>query len=272
MANREQGSITSTASTQQQIKRRLVGFYRRHVRDVYQDSIVRAVALARRGLGMSYTLHIADARRLTLQYDEATVKPIRRDVMQAMFGTSEATLAALEADFDKVMAYLDEDAKKGANMPHDIITLYTLVRLLQPGRCIETGVLRGVSSVAFLQAFEEVGQGFLHSIDVRPAGDLVPEALRPRWQLHIQDDPDNPLLPKILQEGDTLDFFFHDSNHTRDHMLWEYEQAWPHLRGGGILGSHDVVHTSAFDEFYAQHQADIAGRYVVGNIGFLVKR
>lgn len=270
MANGEQRSIPPTR--QQQIKRWLVGVYRRNVRDAYQDVVARRVALVRRAMGMSYTLHFNDAMPLTLQYNEEKLQPVRVEVMKKWFGASDELLAAIEADFaTQVMVHIDDEYVGGANTPiHDILTLYMLTRLAQPERCIETGVFKGVSSLTLLQAFEENGHGVLHSIDIYPSGELVPDALRSRWHLYIQEG--DPVLPDLLAEHAPVDFFFHDSDHTRDHMLWEYEQAWPYLRAGGILGSHDVVHTSAFDEFYTQHQAEIDGRYFVGNIGFVVKR
>ena len=38
-----------------------------------------------------------------------------------------------------------------------------------------------------------------------------------------------------------IGLFFHDSLHTREHMLFEFETAWPHLAGGGYLVADDVL-------------------------------
>ena len=46
-----------------------------------------------------------------------------------------------------------------------------------------------------------------------------------------------------------MDAFFHDSLHTFDHMTFEYRTAWPFLRPGGVLLSHDVHWNRAFPRF-----------------------
>jgi hypothetical protein len=47
-------------------------------------------------------------------------------------------------------------------------------------------------------------------------------------------------LPRLVSSLGGVDFFFHDDLHLPDHMLWEYEFIWNHLRDGGVLASHDV--------------------------------
>jgi hypothetical protein len=44
----------------------------------------------------------------------------------------------------------------------------------------------------------------------------------------------------LLERVRGLDLFHHDSLHTFDHMMWEYETVAPYLRPGGVLASHDV--------------------------------
>jgi hypothetical protein len=46
-----------------------------------------------------------------------------------------------------------------------------------------------------------------------------------------------------------LDLFYHDSLHTFEHMLWEYQTAWRFLRDGGILLSDDIFWNRAFRIF-----------------------
>ena len=41
----------------------------------------------------------------------------------------------------------------------------------------------------------------------------------------------------------------HDSEHSFDCMWFEYNEAWPHLRAGGVLLSDDVNSTEAFSRF-----------------------
>ncbi len=156
----------------------------------------------------------------------------------------------------------------GMGGPHTEI-LYLFTRATRPKVVVETGVELGVSSAYFLQALSDNGAGELWSIDLPTVGaqgrvnqdgrtDLahvdslaqvgaaVPERLRARWHLLLGDAKD--LLPS-LKAPEPWDLFFHDSEHSRAHMLWEYETAWPHLRAGGFLLSDDVPDNDAFVTF-----------------------
>ncbi len=146
------------------------------------------------------------------------------------------------------------------------IPLYLLIRKLKPAIVIETGVHRGVSSFFILQAFEENNHGMLYSIDLpfasyetdtgvvtksglsaQKTGVCVPKELRKRWNLILGDSKIE--LPKILEKCKTVDFFIHDSQHTYEHMMWEFDTAWPHIRNGGILISDDTHWNNSFNDF-----------------------
>lgn len=116
----------------------------------------------------------------------------------------------------------------------------------------------------------------LHSIDVNdgsflPLGErvgwIVPESLRHRWTVHLGDA--RTLLPQLLAELGSLDVFIHDSQHTYDHMMFEYEQAYPRIRPGGILISDDVLWNPAFPEFRRKIGSPMA--QVLRGIGVLQK-
>jgi hypothetical protein len=176
-------------------------------------------------------------------------------------------------------------------------SLYALVRAVQPHVAVETGTAGGASSAVILAA----SPARLYSIDLQKPhasryGELIPAALRPRWELRLQpghdilptlwDELPGPLgrwwaravlgvqavLPGLLAELDTIDFFLHDSRHTFRHMTWEYELAWQHLAPGGCLSSHDVAATSAFDDFCRAHAAEIAASGVIASLGFVIKQ
>lgn len=135
--------------------------------------------------------------------------------------------------------------------------LYSIVRLLSPSRVVETGVAAGVSSTFILQALADNEGGELHSIDLplegavgdghtywRPPGKelgwMVPESLRSRWHLVLGRSEDT-LVP-LLERLGNIDIFLHDSLHTFRNMHFEYRSAWPVIRKGGCLLSHDVSH------------------------------
>ena len=144
--------------------------------------------------------------------------------------------------------------------------LYDICLRMRPERVVETGVHHGVSSAFILKALKETGRGRLYSIDlpnieyqtdhqskqndvllVPETGFLVPQDLRINWDVLIGDSKE--ILPTLLRSIDPIDIFHHDSMHTYEHMTFEFETAWPHLRAGGLLLSDDVNWSKAFDDF-----------------------
>ncbi len=155
-----------------------------------------------------------------------------------------------------------------SGVPMHHMLAYAAVRLMRPNVVVETGVAEGFSSWFILLAMEHNGHGVLHSVDLpnqdvelvpggarqtevlpegRETGFLVPEGLRGRWRLHLGDAKE--LLPQLLQTLGRIDIFLHDSLHTYDHMMFEYQAAWTYLREGGILLSDDTDLNSALPDF-----------------------
>lgn len=157
-----------------------------------------------------------------------------------------------------------------------VLNQYALVRALQPEMVVETGVANGVSTSYVLLAMEKNGRGHLHSIDIGdPAsvppglapGWAVPERLRGRWTMHLGDT--RKLLPPLLERLGTLDLFIHDSLHTYEHMMFEFECAWPHIRPGGFLIADDALWNASFEDFARRVGAQHAR--VLRGVGFLYK-
>ncbi len=126
----------------------------------------------------------------------------------------------------------------------DCEALYLLVRALKPRVVVETGVCYGCSSSYVLEALIRNGGGDLHSIDLGNTPDEPPSEFfvhpnqKSRWHLHIGDSVE--LLPALLQRLGQIDLFHHDSLHTYEHMMFEYETALPHLSEQGAISSDDV--------------------------------
>lgn len=140
----------------------------------------------------------------------------------------------------------------------DILTLLGALTLLrQPRVVVETGVAMGYTTAVVLAAMDANQFGALHSIDLPPlqvdaasfVGQVVPEAHRGRWTLHV--GPSRLLLAELAGKLAPLDFFVHDGDHSFAAQSEEYHQAWPHLAPGGCLISDDVCNT-AFTEFAAE--------------------
>ena len=180
---------------------------------------------------------------------------------------------------------------------YNLEALYVLTRCIRPRNFVETGVWRGLSSRYILVALRRNGMGRLHSIDLPTfgaggrhnsdgildystvndpveVGDRVPLELRGNWDLRLGDA--KVLLPFLLTELGKIDVFLHDSEHSYDHMTFEYRTAWDHLSDGGWLLSDDVEWSPhaqrAWSEFVQSH-GGAAYRYFSprGNHGILPK-
>jgi predicted O-methyltransferase YrrM len=123
---------------------------------------------------------------------------------------------------------------------------YALCRALKPKNVIETGVAYGITTAFILKAMHVNGIGHLYSVDLPPlapnanesTGRAVPDCLRSRWTLCRGKS--SRILPTLLRQVETIDIFIHDSLHTYQNELFEFETAWPFLRGSGVLVSDDI--------------------------------
>jgi len=158
--------------------------------------------------------------------------------------------------------------------------LYDLCLRMRPEKVVETGVHHGVSTAFILNALKQTG-GRLYSIDLpnvkyqtdnqsrqddvllgAEPGFLVPQHLRVNWELLIGDS--RQLLPTLLRSIGPIDIFHHDSMHTYEHMKFEFEAVWPHLRDGGLLLSDDVDWSRAFEDFCSARKLNYRIRKGVG--------
>ena len=132
--------------------------------------------------------------------------------------------------------------------------LYCIVKLLKPDVVIETGVSAGVSTSYILRAMRDNKRGMLYSIDVPgdvESGILVPESLRDRWKLILGESKE--LLPSLLGRLMQVDIFIHDSDHSYENMIFEFETTWPFIRAGGVLVSDDSDSNTSWVEFTTRH-------------------
>jgi hypothetical protein len=144
--------------------------------------------------------------------------------------------------------------------------MYYLIRIKQPEICVETGVCDGFSSSFTLKAMRDNNKGRLYSIDLPTyAGDgekplpwasipnnhkpgwIVPDGLRDRWTLKIGSSKDH--LKPLLKKLKNIPMFFHDSDHSYDYMLWEFNTVYPYLEKNAFLVSHDADTNPSFQHF-----------------------
>lgn len=146
--------------------------------------------------------------------------------------------------------------------------LYSIVLSLKPSIVFETGVQNGKSSSAILNAMNENNHGLLVSIDIDACEKhIVPLNLTKRWEFHQGNSKD--IINDLIQQKGKIDMFLHDSKHDFNTMYYEYSVAWPYIKQGGLLLSHDIARNKAFKQF-ARHQSR-SFYYMYGNFAGIKK-
>lgn len=192
--------------------------------------------------------------------------------------TTEAEIANILSEFYKDEKFRTEFSQKmneyelennpyGGDVRFHSLTLYVLVRILEPEIMIETGVANGKSSSLILCAMEQNQKGRLISIDLpnqpgkilpdggktntgnRNVGWLVPDYLKKRWDLLLGDSKE--MLPEILINIDKVDMFLHDSLHTYEHVKFELNTILPKMGKKSLIlcDNIDLGAGQAFNEF-----------------------
>lgn len=127
----------------------------------------------------------------------------------------------------------------GSIFPNEHRLLYGLIALLKPRHVVEAGTYTGCSTTAILSALELNLSGKLVSFDKDPdAGNRIPNVLKSRWQFHCATAEQGlaeyaPFRP--------IDFFFEDTQHTRESTRDIFKAALPHMASGGYMMAHDPV-------------------------------
>jgi predicted O-methyltransferase YrrM len=159
----------------------------------------------------------------------------------------------------------------------DALFLYWLVRKLKPKTIVQTGVCNGMSSAfMMLGLVKNGGDGGLHVIDLPPvfnskdagwtvkgkvygvvipegksSGWMVPDAYRNRFEVWTGDA--KLQLPKMVNKVGSIDLFYHDSDHTYNHMMFEFAEAKRKLRPGGLIVGDDVSWNASVWDFADQY-------------------
>ena len=155
----------------------------------------------------------------------------------------------------------------------DALFLYWLVRQLNPKMIVQTGVSNGLSSAFMVLALAKNGAGGrLRAIDLpavfnpkdpgwtikgnvygvvipedKTSGWIVPDAYRDHFEVWTGDA--KALMPKLVDEVDSIDLFFHDSDHTYDHMMFEFREAKRKLNAGGLVVADDISWNASLWDF-----------------------
>jgi hypothetical protein len=153
--------------------------------------------------------------------------------------------------------------------------IYFLIRKQKPEIFVETGVWYGVSSSIILNAMNKNESGKLYSIDLpalfetggykdenpyldledrtaslppkKNPGFIIPENLKSRWNLILGDSKIH--LPKLFAELKSADIFLHDSLHSYENMMFEFNLACNHVKESGYILSDNIDWHNAFYDF-----------------------
>jgi predicted O-methyltransferase YrrM len=156
--------------------------------------------------------------------------------------------------------------------------LYWLVRRLKPRTVVQTGVSNGLSSAYIMLALAKNGPegrlhvidlpyifdptdphwtqtGFLHGVVIpqgKSSGWLVPDIYRDRFSVEVGDAKE--LLPPLIDRLGPIDMFFHDSDHTYHHMMFEFDQAMRKLAPNSVIVADDISWNTSLWDFADTHR------------------
>ena len=232
-----------------------------------------------------WILHRPARSRMTTSNPRAGVRYVTGDSPAADAAWEQAETAAA-ALIPQIEAGLRERLPRRFGSVHapegpwlEILKMiYCVVRLHRPNLVVETGVgIIGGSTTFILQALSDSSCGRLVSIDPDRfnkvynfhVGVGIPRHLASR---HVLVHLDSRMgLVQSLREGENVDIFLHDSNHTYRNMSREFSEVWPFLAKDAVLLSDDTVNSS-FDDFCARHRLiPLHVRYLSNSFGLAFK-
>jgi predicted O-methyltransferase YrrM len=160
----------------------------------------------------------------------------------------------------------------------DALFLYWMIRKLKPKTIVQTGVCNGLSSAFMMLALAKNGnEGTLHVVDLAAVfnpndpewtvrdkvyGVVIPEGQTSGWivpdmyqgkRFFVQNGDAKVLLPKLIDSLDSIDMFYHDSDHTYNHMMFEFREAKKKLNPGGLIVGDDISWNASVWDFADQY-------------------
>lgn len=157
-----------------------------------------------------------------------------------------------DLDIDPAPPWLPYPMNRGVGNITSLF-LYAWTRKYQPHLVIESGVANGVSSSFILAAMVKNGYGSLVSVEVNDdTGVLVRPEYKERWTRVVipQNNKrafDDAFYCHATAHGGAPSMFFHDSFHSYEWQMYEYETA--HRYNTKFIASDDSQDNFAFVHF-----------------------
>lgn len=161
----------------------------------------------------------------------------------------ESVNDVLNEDIDEILLH-SKTLRPGDSFSFYSLPLYVVVRMIKPENIIETGTQNGGSAQTMLYALHKNGKGTLHSIDsgdsstdnthvitIGKPGEKITDFLKERWKLHLGFSYDK--LRPLLDEIGTVDLFFHDSDHSKKCIEFEFSEVIKNINNKSLVGLHD---------------------------------
>jgi predicted O-methyltransferase YrrM len=133
--------------------------------------------------------------------------------------------------------------------PKTLELIRELIKLIRPKCVVETGVANGFSTRQILESFKEfeLYDSRLFSFDIDPKVFTVELERNPQFNKVIIDSASSFL--SAMHKIGSVDLFYHDSDHSYENQLLEYDAAWRLLSNDGVLISDDINWSNAFLDF-----------------------
>ncbi len=133
--------------------------------------------------------------------------------------------------------------------PKTLSLLEDLISTLKPQIIVETGIANGASTRTILSALKDkcAPGARLYSCDIDQRVATMELKANDQFEfIHINSRAD---FFSLINRLEKVDFFYHDSDHSYEHQMFEYLTVWEKLSHGGVLMSDDINWSYAFLDF-----------------------
>jgi len=138
-------------------------------------------------------------------------------------------------------------------LPEERWILYSIVRGLQPKRCLEIGTLHGGSALLTVAALDEIGAGTLICVDDCPRISAENWALL-QHRVVLKEGKSADVLATLA--GEQFDFAFVDGDHSTQGAATDLELIIPMMSPGAYIACHDSHYEpvrAAIDAVLSRH-------------------